>query len=192
MHHKIGSPASPPNGGAALASVEPEGAAGFVRTTDQRTPVGTPGGIVPTEVVSLGTPVALPDGEQLPARPRPPPRDVFRGLHGPADTPKGRRGVGRRPEPGAAIDAMSRAIRSRLISAQEQVGDTLQPAEDVQLSVRRTPKAVRLEWPDGRGQEAASDLRGHRVVGGLLHVHMRATRSCRSRRSSLPPATARW
>lgn len=41
------------------------------------------------------------------------------------------------------------------ITRQERVGNTLQPVENVVLSIRRDPKAVRIEWPDGphKGRE---------------------------------------
>jgi hypothetical protein len=57
------------------------------------------------------------------------------------------------------------------MSRQERVGDQLQPAEDVVLSIRREPRAVRLEWPDGPNQ-------GREVIyvsgadGGLMHIRM--------------------
>ncbi|WP_422930558.1 DUF1571 domain-containing protein [Singulisphaera sp. PoT] len=57
------------------------------------------------------------------------------------------------------------------IKRQERVGETLQPAEEALLSIRRNPKAVRLEWPTGphKGREviyATGD------GDGLLHVNM--------------------
>jgi hypothetical protein len=51
---------------------------------------------------------------------------------------------------------------------QELVGAALQPREHVILSIRRAPKAVRLEWPDGPHQ-------GREVLyneGGPMHVRM--------------------
>ena len=57
------------------------------------------------------------------------------------------------------------------MSHQERVAGTLNPAEDVVLSVRRDPKAVRLEWHSGpnKGREVvyAAD-----ASGGLMHVHL--------------------
>ncbi len=38
------------------------------------------------------------------------------------------------------------------ITRAERVGSQIQPQEEVLLSVRRKPKAVRLEWPDGPNQ----------------------------------------
>ncbi len=56
-------------------------------------------------------------------------------------------------------------------SHQERVGPILNPAEDVVMSIRRKPKAIRLEWPDGpnKGREViyAAD-RGN----GQMHVRM--------------------
>ncbi len=53
---------------------------------------------------------------------------------------------------------------------QERVGSTLNPAEDVLLSVRRSPKAVRLEWPTGahKGREVLYEP----GRSALMHVHM--------------------
>ncbi len=51
---------------------------------------------------------------------------------------------------------------------QEKVGDTLQPAEKVVLSILRQPRSVRLEWREGPNQ-------GREVLfteGGLMHVKM--------------------
>jgi hypothetical protein len=54
--------------------------------------------------------------------------------------------------------------RVRMIR-QERVGEALQPKEEVLLSVRREPKAIRLEWPEGphKGREvlySATETRG--------------------------------
>ncbi|AGA30314.1 DUF1571 domain-containing protein [Singulisphaera acidiphila] len=58
-----------------------------------------------------------------------------------------------------------------LMKRRERVGETLGPAEEVLLSVRRNPRAIRLEWPDGpsKGREvlySASD------DDKLMHVKM--------------------
>lgn len=61
-----------------------------------------------------------------------------------------------------------------LMKRQERVGETLGAAEEVLLSVRRDPKAIRLEWPDGpsKGREvlysAADDPK-------LMHVKTNAS-----------------
>jgi len=57
------------------------------------------------------------------------------------------------------------------VNRQERVGETLHPAEDILLSIRREPKAVRIEWPSGahKGREviySSSD------PSGMLHVNM--------------------
>lgn len=56
------------------------------------------------------------------------------------------------------------------INRQERVGDALQPPEDVVLSIRRNPKAVRLEWTEGshKGREV---IYASNEPGGLMHVH---------------------
>jgi hypothetical protein len=57
------------------------------------------------------------------------------------------------------------------MNRQEAVGGTLNAPEDVTLSVKRNPKAVRLEWPDGphKGREViyAADAND-----GKMHVKM--------------------
>jgi Protein of unknown function (DUF1571) len=57
------------------------------------------------------------------------------------------------------------------LTRQERVGSALQPAEDVMLSVRRQPQAIRLEWTEGphKGREVlyAADR-----DNGLMHVNM--------------------
>jgi hypothetical protein len=57
------------------------------------------------------------------------------------------------------------------LNRQERVGDALQAPEDVLLSIRRAPKAVRLEWPSGpsKGREVIFSSTDPR---GMLHVHM--------------------
>lgn len=55
-----------------------------------------------------------------------------------------------------------------MMTRQENVKGEVQPAEDVLLSIRRDPRAVRLEWLDGPNK-------GREVIyneGGLMHVNM--------------------
>ncbi|WP_406700841.1 DUF1571 domain-containing protein [Singulisphaera sp. Ch08] len=58
-----------------------------------------------------------------------------------------------------------------LMKRRERVGETLGPAEEVLLSVRRTPRAIRLEWPDGpsKGREVLFSANDD---AGLMHVKM--------------------
>jgi hypothetical protein len=146
---------------AALASVEPEGGHPSTRTADAMTSGdGGGSGLVPTEVVSLGSPVALPTANHPGPSPSPSPA--------PADEPRDDvNSVIARAH--AAVEAMT--TYQVAINRQERVGDALLPAEDVRLSVRRAPKAVRLEWPTGthKGREV---LYSASESGGLLHVHM--------------------
>jgi hypothetical protein len=62
-----------------------------------------------------------------------------------------------------------------LMTRQERIGAALQPAEDVVLSVRRNPQAVRLEWKEGphKGREV---LYLADPNGGLMHVNMADSR----------------
>ena len=57
------------------------------------------------------------------------------------------------------------------MNRQERVGDSLLPAEDVLLSIRRQPRAVRLEWPAGshKGREV---LYSASEPGGMMHINM--------------------
>jgi hypothetical protein len=68
-----------------------------------------------------------------------------------------------------ALDALS--TYQVKMNHQERVAGVLKPAEDVVLSIRRRPKAVRIEWLDGsnKGREViyAADANG-----GLMHVKM--------------------
>jgi len=84
------------------------------------------------------------------------------------------------PAPGPSLAALIGASRKKLdgvsyyrvkMSHQERIGGTLKPSEDAMLSIRRNPKAVRLEWLEGQNQ-------GREVIfadapdGGMMHVHM--------------------
>lgn len=77
-----------------------------------------------------------------------------------------------KPE-GPTIDSIVAEARARIDAAesyrvtlrrQERVGGTLQPGEEVLLSIRRTPsRAVRLEWPGGphKGREVIFEANAH-------------------------------
>lgn len=71
-----------------------------------------------------------------------------------------------------AIDALK--TYQVKMTHQERVNDRLNPIEDVILSIRRAPKAVRLEWLDGpnKGREV---LYAADANGGLMHVRMAPT-----------------
>lgn len=58
-----------------------------------------------------------------------------------------------------------------LLTRQERVGEALQPQEDVVLSIRREPRAVRLEWREGphKGREV---IYAAGQNGGLMHINM--------------------
>ena len=67
---------------------------------------------------------------------------------------------------------------------QERVGNALLPAEDLILSVRRNPRAVRLSWTEGphQGREAI-----YRVDGdGLMHVNMARLQAARASAGACP------
>lgn len=78
------------------------------------------------------------------------------------------------------IDSILNRARTRLDSmatyqlamvGQERIGDTLREPEKLILSVRREPRAVRLNWPDGphQGREVIYDSQG---PDQLMHVNM--------------------
>lgn len=87
------------------------------------------------------------------------------------------------PSPPPAFDQLRKLVddsRDRLakistyqvsMNRQERVGDSLLPVEDVLLSIRRDPMAVRLEWPVGshKGREV---LYSASEPGGLMHINM--------------------
>lgn len=101
----------------------------------------------------------------------------------------------KKPASPSAIDETKRLIglaRDRLktmktyqvrLNRQERVGNNLLPAEDVLLSIRREPRAVRLEWPDGahKGREV---LYTEGADGGLMHIR---TPNALVPRMTLPP-----
>lgn len=157
-HHRPGKAGR----GAGLASVGPEAGASstLVRSSDAIATEGEAPGMVPTEVVSLGSPVALPTA----SRPGPAASPALT----PPDEPRDdARSIVARAR--AAVDAMT--TYQVEMNRQERVGGSLLPVEDVRLSVRRAPKAVRLEWPAGphKGREV---LFSASEPGGMIHVHM--------------------
>jgi hypothetical protein len=109
--------------------------------------------------VSLQPPVALPSGRSASSsasasRPRLNPNPKER----PGEIPTARPPV--EPSPESLVSA-ARAKLDGLksyqvtLNRQDRVGQTLQEPEEVLLSIRRDPKAVRLEWPTGphKGRE---------------------------------------
>jgi hypothetical protein len=58
------------------------------------------------------------------------------------------------------------------MTRQERVGAALQPVETVLLSIRREPKAVRLEWPDGPNKGREVIYATGPGASGLMHVRM--------------------
>ncbi len=71
------------------------------------------------------------------------------------------------------------------LNRQERVGNKLGPPEDVVLSIRRRPAAVRLEWPNGP-HKRREVLYSAGENGGLMHVNMADSRFPVPR-LSLPP-----
>ncbi len=60
------------------------------------------------------------------------------------------------------------------MSRQERVGSTLQPAEEVILSLRHAPRAVRLEWPSGPSQ-GREVIYSEQETGGQLQIYAPGT-----------------
>jgi len=75
----------------------------------------------------------------------------------------------------AQAEAKLDALKSYQVkmSRRERVGGQLQPEEKILLSVRRKPKAVRLEWTDGanKGREV---IYSSRLDPGVIFVHQPA------------------
>lgn len=93
---------------------------------------------------------------------------------------RGGRAQDRTGDPDAAAAEVIRASRAKLetitnyqtdVNRQERVGGVMPAAEDVVLSIRRKPRAVRIAWLEGthKGREVLySSTEGH----GQLHVNM--------------------
>ena len=60
------------------------------------------------------------------------------------------------------------------ISRQERVQGQLQPEEDILLSIRRNPKAVRLEWSNGPNQ-GREVIYSSTLDPGMIFVHQPST-----------------
>jgi hypothetical protein len=100
---------------------------------------------------------------------------------GDQETPK--RTAGRKPAPASPEDTLRAVMgkaRSRLeamstyqvkITRVERVGGQLQPEEEALLSIRRNPRAVRLEWADGpsKGREV---IYSSAVNDRMMYVNM--------------------
>jgi hypothetical protein len=140
--------------------------------------------------VALQTPVAVVADAQAPAGPKPgPAASSLSGSKEPAladSTPNSSRPKepvtdsvpGAEAEP--TVDSIVASARAKLdkltsykvsLNRQERVGETLLEPEDVLLSIRRNPRAVRLEWIDGphKGREVIYAANQH---GGLMHINM--------------------
>jgi hypothetical protein len=70
-----------------------------------------------------------------------------------------------------AVDKLSTYQVS--MNHQERVNGIVQPAEEILMSVRRNPKAIRIEWPEGshKGREVIY-LADAGAGKGIMHVHM--------------------
>jgi hypothetical protein len=90
-------------------------------------------------------------------------------------------GINKPAEPASplSVEQLVAETRSKLdklvsyqvsINRQERVGNTLLPAEDIVLSIRRNPRAVRLEWPSGsnKGREV---LYSPNETGGRMQIN---------------------
>lgn len=79
----------------------------------------------------------------------------------------------------ALIDAGRQQLASMTnyqvsMARQERVGDQLQPAETVLLSLRREPLAVRLEWPEGKNQ-GREVIYAVQETNGQMQIHSPGT-----------------
>lgn len=126
--------------------------------TTTRTTAPPPGAVLPADAPAP-TIVADPQPSATPtaSAPKPEPSDPLRAMRAIVDESKARLAPLRNYQV--------------MLTRQESVGGGLQPEETVLLSIRREPRAVRLEWPEGpnRGREviylAATN-------GGMMHIRM--------------------
>jgi hypothetical protein len=187
----------------ALAAAAPQRRTPSPTAPESRTVVHStappPGAVLPAPrppdrpvAVALQPPRTAAEAERpdLAAAPKPPPAtrphvpgEALAGTQ--AEAPQARTAAGLEPaedglEEVAALVASARARLDAIgtyqvrLTRQERVGGELQPIEDVLLSIRRRPKAVRLEWTDGphKGREV---LYSATENGGLMHVKMAAS-----------------
>lgn len=159
----------------ALAAMSESPAPSLTRTT------APPAGAVLAAAIPAETPVVA----QAPPPPDLPPLDLSQAAStAPASTSTAPAPATPAPAPASAIDqlkdlvaASSRQIETFqsyqvMLTRQERVGTKLLPEETVLLSIRRQPRAVRLEWPEGenKGREVlfSADANG----GGTMHIKM--------------------
>lgn len=128
------------------------------------------------DVAWSGQPNDAPPAVALAAPPNARPDASRRVPSRPASAPTGEKAA----DPGLAqVRSLVDAGRAKLAKVgtyqvamhrQERVGETLLPAEDVLLSIRREPRAVRLEWPAGphKGREVIYSASN----GGMMHINM--------------------
>jgi len=112
-------------------------------------------------VGTMPTNAGVPDGARLIAASRPIART--------ATAPREKTTTRIVTEARAALNAMT--TYQVALKRQERVNGTLLPAEDLLMSIRRTPKAARLTWVDGPHQGREVLYRADEP-GGLMHVNM--------------------
>ncbi len=133
--------------------------------------------------VALQPPVTVPTVSDTPPLPDSPPALASNPAPESAPKPDAKPSATSEAAPSApapTLESILAETRARLdgltsyqvpITRQERVGSTLQDSENVLLSLRRNPKAVRLEWRDGphKNREViyVSD-----EPGGKMHVKM--------------------
>ena len=130
--------------------------------------------------VSLEEPRPLPPRGRTATAPPETPATAARSASGSGSTSTSRVSRARPASDAETMAGVVAAARARLdgltayqvhLEGQERIGDALQAPEAAVLSIRRQPRAVRLEWPDGPNQ-------GREVLyladtsGGLMHVKM--------------------
>jgi hypothetical protein len=167
---------APAGGGLAAPAPAPTTVAAPAPTVAAAGPAATPTRVRTTAAPSGATATALMPPSELP------PLDLP-GVDGPPTPPAAPPATAAAPASSpvaqvrdlvAAASRQVETLRSYqvMMTRQERVGTSLQPEETVLLSIRRDPRAVRLEWPDGpnRGREVlyAADASGR----GMMHVKM--------------------
>lgn len=178
----------------------PTAADSYAAWLERRTPVLHPESARLDPATSLARSTAAPPAPldsdaslpmNLPSAPSSPSRDAVPALPGTLAVPSTPRNPAEAPAPATAaegrptdgleqlerlLDESQRRLNAMnayqvSMTRQERVNGTLQDPENVLLSIRRDPKAVRLEWVEGPNK-------GREVIyneGGLMHVNMPGT-----------------
>ena len=166
-----------------MARVDPRSATSPARSTGRSSPpASSPIAARPQPMGNIPAPAFEPVVEPNPDRVRQPLADAsMRDPRSPAPVDRGPRDASPAPtNPEGSIAGLVRTGMTTLeslrnyqvrLTRQERVRGTLGEPEQVLLSVRREPFAVRLEWPEGSnaGREV---LYSRAECAGMMHIHL--------------------